>query len=54
MEEKDFIKAIALPIGKEHWSNHTGLKKVPNGLVLMFYDPIRDCISSSCFIPKKD
>lgn len=51
MTEQDFKKALAIPVGKEHWSGNVGLKRVPNGLVMMFYDASRDCISGATYIP---
>ena len=51
MEKHDFTEALKLEIGKETWKGNIGLKKVPNGLVMMFYDASRDCISAATFIP---
>lgn len=40
-----------LPIGDELWDVNIGLKRVPNGVVMMFYDVNTDTITSSCYIP---
>lgn len=53
MKLKDFNHAFILNYGKEHWVGNTGLKRVPNGLVMMFHDQETDTISSSSFIPMK-
>lgn len=51
MKKEDFEDIKKSAEGTEIWTDNQGLKRVPNGCLIMFYDGKTDSITSSAFIP---